>query len=143
MLRSRRPLATVAMNGCVIPAPAPWAKTKQARARGGCIRMAETESALPVSMVNCCILAARLCVAAMSITLAADTAPGIKSHDIRIPVRLAAASTCRPGRCAALASDATAGGAGVGARQRARMVRLRRLRLFRQHHVGVTVFGGF
>jgi MHS family proline/betaine transporter-like MFS transporter len=23
------------------------------------------------------------------------------------------------------------------------MVRLRRLRLFRQHHVGVTVFGGF
>src|SRR5229473_2234362 len=42
MPRSLRPAATASMNACVIPAPAPWAKT---------------EPAFPISMSNLCALA--------------------------------------------------------------------------------------
>src|SRR5712672_740131 len=50
MPRSPRPDATVSMNGWVIPAPAPWANTKHARAFGGRSRSAETGPAFPISM---------------------------------------------------------------------------------------------
>src|SRR3954469_12854251 len=42
MSRLQRPVASCSMNWCVIPAPAPWAKTKHARARGGWSNSAET-----------------------------------------------------------------------------------------------------
>src|SRR4029450_7174163 len=57
MPRSPRPVATACMNGWVIPAPAPWAKTKHARAFGGRSRSAETEPALPISISSFCALA--------------------------------------------------------------------------------------
>src|SRR5713101_380603 len=57
MPRSLRPAATASMNACVIPAPAPWAKTKHARASVGRSRSAETEPAFPISMSNLCALA--------------------------------------------------------------------------------------
>ena len=43
MPRSASPIATVSMNGCAMPAPAPWANTKQARALSGRSSSAETE----------------------------------------------------------------------------------------------------
>jgi hypothetical protein len=45
------------MNEWVMPAPAPWANTKQARASLGWISSAETEVALPTSMRSFCGLA--------------------------------------------------------------------------------------
>src|SRR5258707_6871338 len=45
------------MNGWVIPAPAPWAKTKHARAFGGRSRSAETDPAFTISMSSFCTLA--------------------------------------------------------------------------------------
>src|ERR1700730_4029457 len=45
------------MKGWVIPAPAPWANTKHARAALGRIRSAETEAAFPISMSSFCVLA--------------------------------------------------------------------------------------
>src|SRR2546423_194487 len=42
MPRAARPAAMADMNGCAIPAPAPCANTKQAEARGGARRRAET-----------------------------------------------------------------------------------------------------
>src|ERR1700730_14448405 len=42
MPRSARRVAPAAMNGCVIPAPAPCASTQQARGRGGDWSRAET-----------------------------------------------------------------------------------------------------
>jgi hypothetical protein len=43
--RGKRPAATSSMQPWVIPAPAPWAKTKYARADEGRSSSAETESA--------------------------------------------------------------------------------------------------
>src|ERR1700722_15589353 len=46
------------MNGCVIPAPAPCANTKHARACGGRIRIAETEAWSAISILSCLVLTA-------------------------------------------------------------------------------------
>src|SRR5438270_10805264 len=54
MPRSARPAAACSMKECVMPAPAPWANTKQARACGGFTSSAETEVALPTSMTIFC-----------------------------------------------------------------------------------------
>src|SRR5690349_15166614 len=40
------------MNLCVMPAPAPWAKTKQARACGGSLNRAETVVDGPTAIVS-------------------------------------------------------------------------------------------
>src|ERR1700749_1280541 len=52
MPRPASPAATVSMNGWLIPAPAPWANTKHAVARAGRVSNAETEPALPVSILS-------------------------------------------------------------------------------------------
>src|SRR5579859_232804 len=52
MPRSARPEATAAMNACVMPAPAPWANTKPARACCGRVSSAETAPALPTSILS-------------------------------------------------------------------------------------------
>src|ERR1700730_752413 len=55
MPRAARPVATAAMNGWLMPAPAPWANTKQARAGCGRVRSAETEADFPASIVSFCV----------------------------------------------------------------------------------------
>src|ERR1700722_17458803 len=46
------------MKGWVVPAPAPWAKTKHARACEGRFRSAENWPAFALSMLSCCGLTA-------------------------------------------------------------------------------------
>src|ERR1700730_7075914 len=52
MPRSARPAAAVSIKEWVMPAPAPWANTKQARALFGAASSAETEVDLPTSMTR-------------------------------------------------------------------------------------------
>src|ERR1700756_4047781 len=40
------------MNACVMPAPAPWANTKQARGCAGVVSNADTSPALPASILS-------------------------------------------------------------------------------------------
>src|ERR1700756_1113138 len=40
------------MNACVMPAPAPWANTKQARGCAGAVSNADTAPAFPVSIFS-------------------------------------------------------------------------------------------
>ncbi len=54
MPRVARPEATAAMKGCVIPAPAPWASTKQARALTGRSSSADTVPAVPTAISSFC-----------------------------------------------------------------------------------------
>src|SRR4029077_18198018 len=51
MPRAASPSAMADMNGCAMPAPAPCANTKQAVARGGARRRAETRARASTSMV--------------------------------------------------------------------------------------------
>ena len=44
------------MKACVMPAPAPWAKTKQARAFAGEIRSAEMPAAFAIPISSSCAL---------------------------------------------------------------------------------------
>src|ERR1700744_6409608 len=52
MPRPARSAATVSMKGWLIPAPAPWANTNPAVARAGFVSNAETEPALPASILS-------------------------------------------------------------------------------------------
>src|SRR5438046_7974273 len=54
MPRSASPFAMLAMNGCVMPAPAPCAITQQACASGGTRSNPETRCALLTTIVTGC-----------------------------------------------------------------------------------------
>src|SRR5688572_5252127 len=54
MPRSERPAAIASIEACRIPAPAPWAKTKHARAFSGRISSADTAPALPTVIFSSC-----------------------------------------------------------------------------------------
>ena len=52
MPRAARPDATAAMNGCAMPAPAPWANTKQAVASTGLVRSPETDEPSSIAKMS-------------------------------------------------------------------------------------------
>src|SRR5215471_11595033 len=54
MPRAARPVATLSIEAWVMPAPAPWAKTKQARVSLGRISSADTEVDWPTSRRRFC-----------------------------------------------------------------------------------------
>ena len=71
MPQSQSPAATVSMKAWVIPAPAPWAKTKHACGDDGRSSSAETASAPSISIFSCCGLA-------VFITLQFDRKTGVR-----------------------------------------------------------------
>src|SRR6266851_10489328 len=97
MPRSARPIAAVSMKEWVMPAPAPWANTKQARASFGATSNAETEVDLPTSMTSFCGLFPFIAPRKSVIGLGANDRPKIFQHlpqhcDDVAPARLGAIS---------------------------------------------------
>src|SRR5215471_10473559 len=72
------------MNACVMPAPAPWANTKQARGCAGFVSSADTAPALPVS-----ISSSASSIASRSFGECADDGLDIMPHQLDVGGRLA------------------------------------------------------
>src|SRR5579863_1385578 len=77
MPRWARPCAKVSINECVMPAPAPWANTKQARGASGRSTSAETAPDFPASNDRSCVATSLIALAqsSQSITLRARLRP--------------------------------------------------------------------
>src|ERR1700761_7737270 len=72
------------MNACVMPAPAPWANTKQARGCAGFVSSADTAPALPTSILNSASF-----MASRSLGEGIHDGLGIMSHQLDVGRRLA------------------------------------------------------
>src|SRR4029077_19096988 len=109
MPRAASPSAMADMNGCAMPAPAPCANTKQAVARGGARRRAETRARASTSMVIGLVFGSDIRLLPLHLLFLLDDLLGLLVQRAAGALRLAERRHLR-----ALAADVDARGGGLG-----------------------------